>query len=210
MTMRTILLGLLALVLAACGPAPTTGPGGAQIYRISSADARQIPLRIEDSVNSLRAAAGVPPVSLNSDLTRAASAHARDMAAQNRPWHFGSDGSSPLDRVRRTGFTGQFLGETISETFETELETLAAWMEQPDTRAVILDPAARALGFAWHQERSGKIWYTLVTGTPPGPGGVRPTGAPGAASVASAPFAAGSDAITLSGTGPSGEGLGDI
>jgi uncharacterized protein YkwD len=59
----------------------------------------------------------------------------------------------------------EFLGETISETYETELDTLAAWMEQPETRAIILDPRARRIGFSWYQEDSGKIWWTLVTGT---------------------------------------------
>jgi uncharacterized protein YkwD len=86
------------------------------------------------------------------------------MAVQNRPWHFGSDGSSPLERVRRTGYQGRMMGENISETYETELETLSAWMGSPDTRAVILDPAARDIGFAWYQEPAGKIWWTVVTG----------------------------------------------
>jgi uncharacterized protein YkwD len=54
------------------------------------------------------------------------------MSVQNRPWHFGSDGSSPLDRARRAGYTGTLLGELISETFESEVETLAAW---PRSRA---------------------------------------------------------------------------
>ena len=81
------------------------------------------------------------------------------------PWHFGSDGSSALDRGVRVGYTGQILGETISETYETELETLAAWMQLADTREVILDRAASKMGFAWHQEANGKIWYTLVLGT---------------------------------------------
>ena len=57
------------------------------------------------------------------------------------------------------------MGELISETFETELETLAAWSGQPDTRAIILDSAARNLGFAWFQEPNGKIWWTYVAGT---------------------------------------------
>jgi uncharacterized protein YkwD len=56
------------------------------------------------------------------------------------------------------------LGENISETYETELETLSAWMEEPATRNVLLDPSARDLGFAWHQEANGKIWWTLVMG----------------------------------------------
>jgi len=52
----------------------------------------------------------------------------------------------------------------ISETFENELDTLSAWMENKNTRAVILDPKALELGFSWYQEPSGKIWWTLVVG----------------------------------------------
>ncbi|MEJ2018524.1 MAG: CAP domain-containing protein, partial [Maritimibacter sp.] len=97
-------------------------------------------------------------------LTAAAATHSRDMHVQNRPWHFGSDGSSPLDRVQRTGYQGTLLGENISESFETDLETLAAWMAEKDTRDVILDPRARNIGLSWYQESNGKIWWTLVTG----------------------------------------------
>lgn len=101
---------------------------------------------------------------LNSKLTAAAATHSRDMSVQNRPWHFGSDGSSPLDRAVRTGYAGKMRGENISETYETELETLSAWMGLPDTRNVILDPRSTDMGFSWHQDRNGKIWWTLVTG----------------------------------------------
>ena len=87
------------------------------------------------------------------------------MAVQNRPWHFGSDGSSPIDRVRRVGYFGTLLGENISETYETELQTLAAWMELQGTRNVILDPSARNVGLGWFQEEAGKIWWTLTVGT---------------------------------------------
>ncbi len=40
----------------------------------------------------------------------------------------------------------------ISETFETELETLSAWMDEADTREIIMDPQRREIGFAWFQE----------------------------------------------------------
>ena len=73
---------------------------------------------------------------------------------------------SSLERVRRVGYGGKLLGELISETYETELETLATWMASPDMRGVILDPAATEIGFAWFQEPNGKIWWTLVTGRP--------------------------------------------
>ncbi|MEM0934651.1 MAG: CAP domain-containing protein [Pseudomonadota bacterium] len=162
MHLRNAAMAAVLMALTACGPAPQIG--GTEIYQISARDARQIPFRMEESINALRAARGATPLQISPQLTAAAETHARDMAAQNRPWHFGSDGSSPIDRVLRTGYAGQFLGENISETFETEGETLAAWMEDPATRSVILDPRARAFGFAWHQEGNGKIWWTLVTG----------------------------------------------
>jgi uncharacterized protein YkwD len=69
-----------------------------------------------------------------------------------------------LDRLRRVGYSGQLRGETISETYETELQTLAAWMDKADTRAVLLDPEANQMGIAWFQESDGKIWWTLVLG----------------------------------------------
>lgn len=118
-----------------------------------------------DSVNALRQASGAGPVQLDAQLNAAAATHSRDMSVQNRPWHFGSDGSSPLDRVRRVGYIGQMLGENISETYETEIETLGAWMEDDGTRRVILDKDAVNMGFSWFQESNGKIWWTLIMGS---------------------------------------------
>ena len=174
--MRTLLaLAATMFALAACGvQGPAIGPDGQplpQIYRISAGDRDDVQFRLLDGVNALRASAGVGQVALNSELIAAAATHARDMSVQNRPWHFGSDGSSPLDRVNRVGYRGSLVGETISETFETELETLAAWMEMPDTRRVILDARARDIGIAWHQEQSGKLWWVLVFGAPRGGAG---------------------------------------
>nr|WP_321506674.1 CAP domain-containing protein [uncultured Celeribacter sp.] len=166
---RIFAILMMALVgLTACDtPAQRIGPDGKplpQVYRIHARDEAKIQYRMLDSINALRQAAGAAPVELNSNLTAAAATHARDMHVQNRPWHFGSDGSSPLDRVARSGYRGIMLGENISETYETELETLSAWMEQPDTRDIILDKRAADIGFAWYQEDSGKLWWTLLVG----------------------------------------------
>jgi uncharacterized protein YkwD len=170
MQRRLFVIGFGATaILAACTPAPQIQLGAdgqplPQIYPITAANQNAIPFRLLDSVNSLRAAGGLQPMQLNAQLTAAAATHSRDMSLQNRPWHFGSDASSPLVRVQRTGYTGMLVGELISETFETELVTLAAWMNQPDTRAIILSPNARNLGFSWYQEPNGKIWWTYVAG----------------------------------------------
>ena len=170
MNRRTALVaGSATLILASCAmssapPVDASGTAAPRVYRITNAEAEKIPFRLLDSVNALRTAKGVQPLAFNAALNAAALTHSRDMAVQNRPWHFGSDGSSPLLRVQRVGYTGQFVGETISETYQTELETLSAWMAEPDTRDVILSAPAREIGFAWFQEKSGKIWWTMVLG----------------------------------------------
>ncbi|MGR3485357.1 MAG: CAP domain-containing protein [Paracoccaceae bacterium] len=166
-------LTLMALAaLAACG-APAVGPNGetrggglARFYQPTEASQ----IRLVDGLNALRAAQGVQAVALDRRLTAAAMTHSRDMAVQNRPWHFGSDGSNPLTRAARVGFAGQVIGEAISETYESETETLAAWMQDPGTRAVLLDPQAAALGVGYHQEDQGKIWWTVVAAEAPGAG----------------------------------------
>ncbi|WP_212522884.1 CAP domain-containing protein [Actibacterium sp. MT2.3-13A] len=170
--MRLVLLLVAALPLGLAGcmtTEPTVGADGKplpQVYHLKPNSETQVQYRMLDAVNALRRANGVGALQLNAELNAAAATHSRDMSLQNRPWHFGSDGSSPLDRVRRAGYQGIMLGENISETFETELETLAAWMELKDTRDVILAAGATDMGFAFFQEPNGKIWWTMVTGGP--------------------------------------------
>ena len=165
---RILIAFTMVFFVAACAtPAPQIGPDGKPIpqrYIIDESDSADIQFRVLDGVNALRGASGAGQVRLSSELNAAAATHSRDMSVQNRPWHFGSDGSSPLDRVASVGYDGTLLGENISETYESELETLSAWMEQPDTRNVILDPRASDMGIAWFQEPNGKIWWTMVVG----------------------------------------------
>jgi uncharacterized protein YkwD len=168
MERRLFLLMAAALPVAACtSTAPTLGADGRplpRVYRINPSDESGVQFRLLDAVNTLRGARSLTPLTFDARLTAAAATHSRDMSVQNRPWHFGSDGSSPLTRVQRSGFTGRLVGELISETYETELETLSTWMGQADTRDVILEPSARLMGFSWFQESSGKIWWTMVLG----------------------------------------------
>ena len=166
---RSALVLAALAALAACAK-PAEVPVGAdgkplpQVYRIAPGQESEISFRMLDSVNALRQARSAPPLVFNAELNAACASHSRDMAVQNRPWHFGSDGSSPLVRAQRVGYGGKLLGELISETFETELQTLSNWMGQQDTREVLLDPRASDFGFAWFQEGNGKIWWTAMVG----------------------------------------------
>ena len=166
---KALLLGAAAALAACAKPAPA--PGGSdgkplpQGYNIKPGDESVIAYRMLDAVNALRQSKGAPQVQFNAALIAACASHSRDMAVQNRPWHFGSDGSSPLVRVQRVGYTGKLLGELISETYQTELVTLSDWMNQADTRDMVLDTRATEMGFSWFQEPSGKLWWTMLVGT---------------------------------------------
>lgn len=174
---RALILGLVGVGVSACAgatPDRALGPDGLPLptaYVIAPGEEAAVNFRMLDSVNALRQAARLAPVQLDPQLTAAAATHARDMSVQNRPWLFGSDGSSPVLRAQRVGFTGKFLGQTISESYESELATLTAWMNDERTRSVILDPEARLMGFAWFQEPAGKLWWTLNMGGVPAFGG---------------------------------------
>ena len=166
--LKTLILISVATLLIGCAPQEVQmAPDGKpvpKIYDMRPQSTAQIQFRMLDAVNVLRSSRSLTSLQLNAQLNAAAATHSRDMSLQNRPWHFGSDGSSPLDRARRVNYSGEFLGEVISETFENEMDTLSAWMQNKNTRAVILDPNALELGFSWFQEPSGKIWWTLVLG----------------------------------------------
>ncbi|WP_410217235.1 CAP domain-containing protein [Paracoccus sp. (in: a-proteobacteria)] len=157
------------LALGACTPrhlqgqAPVMPVEQAPVAQPAPTDDASIRAQVLQQINTLRANIGQGPLSPDPQLDAAAMAHSRDMSAQNRAWHWGSDGSSPLDRARRAGFAGTLVGENISETYENEMETLAAWMSTRDTRDVIMDPSAMRLGFSWFREPSGKVWWTLLT-----------------------------------------------
>ncbi len=134
------------------------------VVRITPEDAPRVRQRMQDGINTMRAQNGLGPLRPNAALASAAATHAQDMSFQSRPWHWGSDGSSPMQRAERAGYSGTFIGELISETFETEVETVNAWMVEPETRPVILDRRANEIGVAWHQDPNGKLWWVVTLG----------------------------------------------
>lgn len=152
---------VLAAAAAACAPTQQQA-GGAP--RLGAADAGPIRLRQLDAVNAARAQQGLAPLQLSAELDAAAETHARDMSVQKRAWHFGSDLTSWRERAFRAGYRGEVLGENIFEGADNDLTVLRYWLEVPDTRRVIMDPAGRGLGLGWHQDPGGKLWWVQLVG----------------------------------------------
>lgn len=166
MRSTVLILAFAAFGLGACDPAGPSGPSGSggDVYKIRSGDTERVQQRMLEAVNSMRAARGVAPVQLNRQLTSAARTHAREMSQQRRAWPFGQNGSTPYARVQAAGYQGNLLAELYSQTFETETETLAAWVQDGAWGAEILDPEARDMGFSWHQDKNGLIWWVVNLG----------------------------------------------
>ena len=145
--LKTLILISIATLLIGCAPQEVQmAPDGKpvpKIYDMRAQSTAQIQFRMLDAVNVLRSSRSLTSLQLNAQLNAAAATHSRDMSLQNRPWHFGSDGSSPLDRARRVNYSGEFLGEVISETFENEMDTLSAWMENKNTCLLYTSPSPR-------------------------------------------------------------------
>lgn len=154
----TSLLLFLSLVLSAC-----TETGG-HSNRIPASQTNAVRASHVEQVNDLRAQAGLPALVLSAELTAAALTQARDMAVQQRAWHYGSDMTSPQDRAARAGYIGVIAGENIAENNMREVETLQLWLNDPDTRRLIYTPNARDIGFGWYQDSDGHMWWVQVIG----------------------------------------------
>ncbi|PCJ77044.1 MAG: hypothetical protein COA53_02220 [Rhodobacteraceae bacterium] len=155
----------LSLVLSACAEIATGAyEGNAQSGAISSFGSDGIRLRHMDALNGLRIERGLQPLQLSAALNAAADTHAQDMFRQQRAWNFGSDRTSPQERATRAGFSGLVRGENVAETFKSELLVLQTWLDNPASRASILDPEVTHMGYGWYQETNGKIWWVEVLG----------------------------------------------
>ncbi|MBE3638251.1 CAP domain-containing protein [Mangrovicoccus algicola] len=162
--LRVLTAGIaVALCLSGCGGSSVQRVPGAPHLRASDLD--EVQMNMLESVNDMRRLAGVAPVALSPELSRAAAAQAADISAQKRAWAWGSDWSSPYARIARAGYPGQLVAELYSQSFDTELETLTAWLQDEAWAESIRDPAATDLGFAFHQDASGMIWWVLTLGS---------------------------------------------
>lgn len=147
------------VALGACASQPDTG-----VHRITPAEVDAIRLRQLDAVNAVRQQEGLGPLQYSAELNAAAETQARDMAVQQRAWHFGSDLTSPRERAFRAGYRGEIAGENIAEGTDSDLVVLKSWLDFADTRKVLLDPGGLGFGFAFYQEPSGKLWWVQLVG----------------------------------------------
>jgi uncharacterized protein YkwD len=90
-----------------------------------------------NAINAYRAQNGLPPYTINAQLTQAAQAHSEDMACNNLFVHTGSNGSTPESRVAASGFQAAYVSENVYGRYPapTGQEAVTWWAtDQTDTR----------------------------------------------------------------------------
>ena len=121
-----------------------------------------------DIINAYRKDKGLKPLKLNPELTAAAKAHATDLAKWDRISHYGSDGSNPWDRVKRTGYKARLTAENVGTGQIDFNEVMKGWKDSPGHNKNLLMTDADHMGVALVQDPKTefKSFWTLVIGSP--------------------------------------------
>lgn len=108
------------------------------------------------------------PLAPNPLLQRAAAAHALDMAQHNHFEHEGSDGSSPADRVTRTGYRWRSVAENIASGQTTPEQVIQEWLGSPEHCANLMNARFTDTGVAFAVEMKGEsgIYWAQKFGRP--------------------------------------------
>jgi uncharacterized protein YkwD len=125
------------------------------------------PDKARDIINQYRRDKGLKPLKLNTELTEAAKAHSRDLAKWDRISHYGSDGSNPWDRVKRSGYKARLAAENVGTGQVDFAEVFRGWQESPGHNKNLLMADAQEMGIALVQDPKTefKSFWTLVIGS---------------------------------------------
>ncbi|MGW4567522.1 CAP domain-containing protein [Streptomyces sp. NPDC004561] len=124
-------------------------------------------------VNSARARAGCPPVTLDPRLLAAAEAHARAMAGAGRLGAEGRDGVSVHQRITAAGYAYLGVGEHLVSGPRTPAEFAEYCLESAKARRTLLDPAFRHTALA--RADAGDRYWTALWASPLTPAGLSRT-----------------------------------
>lgn len=153
--------------LTPTGPTPTFTPTtvpSATPTPVSDGEARVVQL-----INGERAERGKGPLSIDSRLVQAARRHSQDMAINNFFSHYGSDGSSPFDRIRDAGYSFTTAGETIAGGYTSPEAAVDAWMNSPPHRNILLGNYVDVgVGYAYNVDSTYRHYWTADFAVPSG------------------------------------------
>ncbi len=125
--------------------------------------------QLQNLINTERTANGAATLTPNQKLAAAAKAHAVDMLCNNYLSHTGQNGSTPQTRVRTQGYTSVVVLEHLFARYPSSASDPVTafnwWMNNPLTRAEILNTAITEYGIAYVASDESLFggYFVLVT-----------------------------------------------
>ena len=109
-----------------------------------------------------------PALVLNASLEHVAQQYARDMATYGYMAHTGRDGSSPAQRITRSGYRWRAVGENLASGIMKPEDAVAGWLHSTEHCANLMDPAFRQMGLAYavNSRSDAGVYWALEFGTP--------------------------------------------
>ncbi len=130
----------------------------AVLGRVTTVDATQLLAE----TNNARAKAGLPALTVNEDLNRAAGLKAQDMITNDYWSHNSPTGVSPWKWLTDVGYNYSIAGENLAKNYPNAAATVDAWMASPSHRQNILNQKYTDVGFAVTEGVLGEQDTTLV------------------------------------------------
>ena len=109
----------------------------------------------------------LPPVVKDKRLRCAARRHSKDMSTNNFHSHTGSDGSTHVQRISKSGYPGSPGGENIAGGQTTPAKVMASWMASAHCNGIMNGQHTRVgVGYSHKATASYKHYWTVDFGRP--------------------------------------------
>lgn len=106
------------------------------------------PVDLLNVTNKVRQENGLSVLSLDSELSQAASNKAADMFAKDYWAHVAPDGTTPWVFIKNSGYEYLYAGENLARGFSNTSDVVNAWMASPSHRDNMLSSNYADVGFA--------------------------------------------------------------
>lgn len=159
---------LTLLPLSACAPAPAPQVSGSDPHDVQAsapgranckATSAQANATTAAATNRLRQPRGLPPVSPNPVLAKAAAQHACDMAQRGLMSHRGTRTTGPAQRVKALGYRPTITAENIAAGPFSLQRVLNEWNSSAGHRDNILISQMREVGIGSALGADGKTMF---------------------------------------------------
>ncbi len=144
-----------------------TAPGGCVTQSNASFTSQTLSL-----INSARAAAGLPALHLNTQLSASAQAHSQDMACSGLLSHTGSDGSTADSRIASAGYNASITRENIyaqpPQYGGNPQAAMDWWMSDSTHREAVLNSQVTDVGVGYASYSSSPLggYFTVDFAAP--------------------------------------------